>query len=41
VTLTASTRHHLPITVHPGPPALTNVILTGAVGEIVLNAELL
>jgi hypothetical protein len=33
--------HHLPITVHPGPPALTNVILTGAVGEIVLNAELL
>ena len=33
--------HHLPITVHPGPPALTNVILTGAVCEIVLNAELL
>ena len=31
--------HHLPITVHPGTPALTSIILTGAAGEIVLDAE--
>ena len=31
--------HHLPITVHPGTPALTTIILTGAAGEIVLDAE--
>jgi hypothetical protein len=30
--------HRLPITVHPGTPALTGIILTGAGGEIVLNA---
>jgi Glyoxalase-like domain len=31
--------HHLPITVHPGTPALTNIILAGVTSEIVLNAE--
>jgi Glyoxalase-like domain len=31
--------HHLPITVHPGTPALTRIILTAAPGEIVLDAE--
>jgi hypothetical protein len=31
--------HQLPITVHPGTPALRSIILTGAAGEIVLGAE--
>jgi hypothetical protein len=30
---------HLPITVHPGTPAVTSIILTGATGEIVLEAD--
>jgi hypothetical protein len=29
--------HHLPITVHPGTPRLTSVVLAGAAGEIVLG----
>jgi Glyoxalase-like domain len=33
--------HHLPISVHSGTPALTSIILTGAAGEIVLDAETL
>jgi Glyoxalase-like domain len=31
--------HHLPIAVRPGPPAVTGIVLTGAAGEIVLDAE--
>lgn len=31
--------HRLPITVRSGTPALTSIILTGAAGEIVLDAE--
>jgi hypothetical protein len=31
--------HRLPISVHPGAPALTSIILTGAAGEIVLETE--
>jgi hypothetical protein len=31
--------HHLPITVHPGTPAVKSIVLTGAAGEIVLAAE--
>lgn len=31
--------HHLPITVLPGTPALTSIILTAEAGEIVLDAE--
>jgi hypothetical protein len=31
--------HHLPITVHPGTPAVASIILTGAAGEIVLDAD--
>jgi hypothetical protein len=31
--------HRLPITVRPGTPALTRIILTGAAGEIVLDAD--
>ena len=32
--------HRLPITVHPGTPRLTSVVLTGAAGEIVLDDTL-
>jgi Glyoxalase-like domain len=31
--------HHLPITVKPGTRALRSIVLTGAAGEIVLDAE--
>jgi Glyoxalase-like domain len=31
--------HHLPLTLHPGTPALTRIILTGAAGDIVLDAD--
>ena len=31
--------HQLPITVHPGTPALASIILTAAAGEIVLSCE--
>ena len=31
--------HRLPITVHPGTPALERIVLTGAAGEIALEAE--
>jgi hypothetical protein len=31
--------HHLPITVYPGAPGLTSIVLTGVAGEIVLDAE--
>jgi hypothetical protein len=31
--------HHLPISVHPGTPALTRIILTATPGEIVLEAD--
>jgi Glyoxalase-like domain len=33
-------RHRLPITVRPGAPRLKRVVLTGAAGEIVLDAQL-
>jgi hypothetical protein len=33
--------HRLPITVHSGTPALTSIVLNGAAGEIVLDAETL
>ena len=32
--------HRLPITVHPGTPRLTSVVLTGAAGEIVIDDTL-
>jgi hypothetical protein len=35
------TAHRLPITVRTGTPALTSITLTGAAGEIVLDAEAL
>jgi Glyoxalase-like domain len=31
--------HRLPITVRPGPPAVASIVLTGAAGEIVLDAD--
>ena len=31
--------HDLPITVRPGPPAVASIVLTGALGEIVLDAH--
>ena len=31
--------HHLPITVHPGTPAVASIVLTGAMGEIILEAD--
>jgi Glyoxalase-like domain len=31
--------HRLPTSVHPGTPAVTSIILTGATGEIVLETE--
>lgn len=32
-------RHDMPITVRPGPPAVTGITLAGSVGEIVLGDE--
>ena len=31
--------HRLPITVRPGTPAVTSIVLTGAAGEIVLDTD--
>jgi hypothetical protein len=31
--------HRLPLTVHPGTPALTSVILTAAAGQVILETE--
>lgn len=31
--------HHLPITLEPGTPALTSIVLIGAAGEIVLKGD--